>query len=386
MKRVLLFLTGFLIFGAMSYAQVGINVDNAAPNPSAGLDIQFTNKGLLPPRMSKAQRDLIADPAEGLIVICNDCILETDPAVAVYLNGSWRVLFCNCTEPSSPVARVPSASDHTIIWKWNSVSAVSGYRWSADNIFAAATELNTDTSKVEPGLNCSTTYTRYIWAYNDCGFSNPTILTFTTTPCFSCGVPFTVSHTTTGGVAPVAKTVSYGTATNIPGEPAKCWLTRNLGASQQAIVVNDATEASAGWYWRFNQKQGYRAAGGNSITPQWITGAFSENSNWIMANDPCYLELGLQWRIPTISEWENLVSAGGWTDWTGPFNSALKIHAAGYINPSAIGLIMRGNLGSYWSNAQRNSSYSYNLQLIESSVLFPSNEKRFGYSVRCVRD
>ena len=35
-------------------AQVAINTDGNQPEPSAGLDVKFTNKGLLPPRMTQA--------------------------------------------------------------------------------------------------------------------------------------------------------------------------------------------------------------------------------------------------------------------------------------------------------------------------------------------
>ena len=50
---------------------------------------------------------------------------------------------------------------------------------------------------------------------------------------WECGLPFTISHTA-GTVAPVDKTVSYGTVTNIPGEETKCWITSNLGADGEA--------------------------------------------------------------------------------------------------------------------------------------------------------
>ncbi len=76
--------------------------------------------------------------------------------------------------------------------------------------------------------------------------------------CWTCGTEsLTVSHTTTGGVAPVNKSTTYGTVNNIPGEPSKCWITSNLGSDHQASYVYDATEASSGWYWQFNRKQGY---------------------------------------------------------------------------------------------------------------------------------
>ncbi|GAB3163444.1 hypothetical protein GCM10027291_03150 [Telluribacter humicola] len=38
------------------------------PNPSAVLELESTNKAFLPPRMSSAQRDSIANPASGIVI------------------------------------------------------------------------------------------------------------------------------------------------------------------------------------------------------------------------------------------------------------------------------------------------------------------------------
>jgi len=55
-------------------AQVAINTDGSTANSSAMLDVKSTNKGLLPPRMTAAQRDAISSPAAGLIIYCTDCV------------------------------------------------------------------------------------------------------------------------------------------------------------------------------------------------------------------------------------------------------------------------------------------------------------------------
>ncbi|MEI7725510.1 MAG: hypothetical protein WCK09_10430, partial [Bacteroidota bacterium] len=119
----------------------------------------------------------------------------------------------------------------------------------------------------------------------------------------SCG-SFTINHVA-GIVAPVDKTVTYGTVTGIAGEPSKCWITRNLGASHQATAIEDTSEASAGWYWQFNRKQGYKSTQ-TTVTPFWTITDINENSDWAVGNDPCNIELGGGWRIPTITEWENV--------------------------------------------------------------------------------
>ncbi len=63
----------FLLFSNTMIAQVGINDDNSEPNPAAGLDLKFTNKGFLPPRLTCLERNDIAGAPAGLIVWCTDC-------------------------------------------------------------------------------------------------------------------------------------------------------------------------------------------------------------------------------------------------------------------------------------------------------------------------
>jgi hypothetical protein len=49
-------------------AQVAINEDSGLPDGSAMLDVKSTDKGMLIPRMTEAQRDAIASPATGLLI------------------------------------------------------------------------------------------------------------------------------------------------------------------------------------------------------------------------------------------------------------------------------------------------------------------------------
>ena len=161
---------------------------------------------------------------------------------------------------------------------------------------------------------------------------------------FTCGNTLTVTHDDAGSVAPVNKTVTYGTIlTDLTGSN-KCWITRNLGASNQASSATDATEASAGWYWQFNRKQGYKHDGTNRTPNTWIS-YINESYDWQAANDPCTILLGTGWRIPTYSEWENADNTGGWNNYTQTYNSVLKLHAAGYLNYSDGSLHNRGSYG-----------------------------------------
>ena len=89
MKNLLLI--ALLVYISLSHAfaqGVGINTDNSNPDPSAILDIKATDKGMLAPRMTLAQRDLIALPANGLL------IYQTDGTTGFYFyNGTaWTAI------------------------------------------------------------------------------------------------------------------------------------------------------------------------------------------------------------------------------------------------------------------------------------------------------
>jgi len=64
-------------------AQVAVNSDGSSGEASAMLDAKSTDKGFLPPRMTKVERDLISSPAAGLF------IYQTDEAPGYYYyNGT----------------------------------------------------------------------------------------------------------------------------------------------------------------------------------------------------------------------------------------------------------------------------------------------------------
>jgi uncharacterized protein (TIGR02145 family) len=201
---------------------------------------------------------------------------------------------------------------------------------------------------------------------------------------FSCGQSLYVNHSA-GQIAPVTKTTSYPTVTNLPGEPSKCWMASNLGSSRQAASQSDNTEASAGWYWQFNKKQGFKHDGA-ILTPSWtITGIF-ENSNWTPANDPCALELGTPWRIPTYAEFNNLNNGGLWINWNDPWNSPLKLHAAGCLGYTAGSLYSRGSSGYYWTTEQNGNSNAWGYCAYNGGSLMNVYSKAYGFPLRCVRE
>lgn len=81
MYKIFHIILALCFISSLNAQRVGINT--ATPDASAALDITATDKGMLPPRMTMAQRDAIVSPATGLL------IYQTDAATGYYYyNGS----------------------------------------------------------------------------------------------------------------------------------------------------------------------------------------------------------------------------------------------------------------------------------------------------------
>ena len=180
MKRFLLYLLPGILFtipAITSFAQVSISSDNSLPDPSAMLDVRSADRGVLIPRMTHSQIAAISGPAEGLLVFCTDC---GTGALSVFVGGQWNALEISCLSPSAPEAAEHQATRTQITWNWEAVPYATGYKWSTDNVYETATDLFTATTFTESGLSSNTSYTRYVWAYNQCGGSVVTEMTQTT--------------------------------------------------------------------------------------------------------------------------------------------------------------------------------------------------------------
>jgi len=384
MKKLSFLVAIILVNSSFLFSQVGINTDNSQPDPSAMLDVKSTMMGMLIPRMTTAERDAIATPAVSLMIFntTTRCFEAYNSMTSV-----WETIHClACPLPAAPAAGSHVPLPAQIVWNWNTVTGATGYKWSTTNNYAMATDMGMVTTKSETGLICNTTYTRYAWAYNICGNSAPVSLTKATLACFSCGSSFTINHVA-GAVAPVTKTVTYGTVANVPGEPSKCWITKNLGATQQPSAGNDATEPAAGWYWQYNLKQGYQHDG-TTRTPNttWITSITAPN-DWQTANDPCVLEIANGWRLPTYSEWYNVDAAGNWNSYNDTYASGLKLHAAGFLDYSAGLLLDRGSAGTYWSSTQGTpGNLGWQLETSNTYSYMACYYEADAFTARCIRD
>lgn len=76
-------------------------------NPSAALEIESTTKGFLPPRMTLAERDLVASPAKGL-TIYNTTTNLIEVNVGTHLVPKWKA-----STVSNPIIYTKTA-DYTV--------------------------------------------------------------------------------------------------------------------------------------------------------------------------------------------------------------------------------------------------------------------------------
>ncbi len=227
------------------------------------------------------------------------------------------------------------------------------------------------------GLSEYSTY--FVWAY--ASNTEGTGLSLREIIC----TPVTVVHQKDHNGAPESKTISYKTVSLREGSgEAKCWLAQNLGASEQADRLTNASEQAAGWFWQFNRKQGYKVTSGN-VSPSWPGNSYDPGS-WQPVNDPCRLQLGGGWRLPTSSEWgevKNLYSTQATV-----YSSPLNLHHARYITAGGTyGSVFVSAEGYYWSSDEVSTAPQSALSLVMGSAnSIVGYNKADGFPVRCVKD
>ncbi|HBX53295.1 MAG: hypothetical protein A2275_10600 [Bacteroidetes bacterium RIFOXYA12_FULL_35_11] len=388
-----------LVFSRWAFSQgVAINTNGAAVNTNAMLDVDvagmLTKAGMLIPRMTTAERDAIPSPTESLLIFNT-----TTQSFDAYNSASslwisvWNI---NCMPPSYFVATVATnfnLSVTTFSANWTASVGAETYYLDISTTSDFSTFVtgyqNLNVGNVltytVTGLTCGITYYYRVKAANSCGVTVPTNIISLTIACWSCGSDFTVNHTE-GSVAPVNKTVIYGTVSTALTGGTKCWITKNLGADIQAATETSPFETASGWYWQFNKPQGYKLdIDGTTRTPAtaWIS-SIDEASDWTGANDPCHLLLGAGWRLPTSTEWNAALTNGPWTTSAEAFASVLKLHKAGYLSEGAGSLQSRGGSGVYWSANQSTNTYAtyLNINICSTSSYY----KTRAYPIRCLKD
>ncbi|MCX6278189.1 MAG: hypothetical protein NT004_08835 [Bacteroidetes bacterium] len=357
MKKIHLLIVLLVLSVSTTVGQVGINIDGDQPDPSSMLDVKSSNKGVLLPRITFFQRNAITTPAEGLLVFCNDC--GTNGALSVYSNGAWRT-YSPC-ENQSPNIGINIVSPTQIIWNWNPVPGATGYKWNATDNYGTAYELGSTTSKTETGLSCNTSYTRYAWSYNGCGFSAPTTLNATTITIPA--IPFTGTH----AQSPTQIIWNWNSSAGASGY--KWNITNDYGTATDMGIATTKTETGLNCNTPYTRYiWAYNICGISSVAILTQTTAINPNSPGIGVHIPSLNQI--------VWKWVAVLGASGYKwNMTNDYATALDLGTSLLMFES--GLTCNSNYTRYvW--AYSDCGNSTELVLNQSTLTTPINPTTAG--------
>ena len=158
------FLFFFFIFSSQIAVSQSMGVNNTNPDSSSVLDLAATNRGLLVPRMTQAQRNAIVKPAYTLLIYQTDGVpgfyynvgtsaapvwvpLLSTNASASAGTGGWSLLG---NAGTSSATNFLGTSDNTdVIFKANNIRRLSIYSTTGDILIG---DTNTGTIKANKEL------------------------------------------------------------------------------------------------------------------------------------------------------------------------------------------------------------------------------------------
>jgi hypothetical protein len=147
-------------------------------------------------------------------------------------SSSDNVTITNNTVPGSVVAGTHTSSQTQIVWNWSAGNNATGYKWNTTNDYSTATDIGNVLTKTETGLECNTSYTRYVWAYSGSGcYTESITVTKSTSSCISASYTFTNAGATGNNGPTQSQVNSSYTGTSLEGK-----VTINTQGVQEWIV------------------------------------------------------------------------------------------------------------------------------------------------------
>ncbi len=177
MKKTLIYLLAFFCISIVN-AQVAINTTGANPDASAGLDVSFTDKGALIPRVSLTQTTSsspITSPAISLLVYNTATVNDVTPGYYYWTGSAWsrfatgtisvaNLTFNNSGTGAASGTTYNGTTAQTI--SYNTIGAVGGSGtatrvafWSGANTLSSNTNLYWDNTNSRLGIGTTTPVT-----------------------------------------------------------------------------------------------------------------------------------------------------------------------------------------------------------------------------------
>ncbi len=397
MRRIL-YLVGFL-FSVMSGLSQKVGIGTSTPDNSALLELKSTNSGLLPPRMTFAQRNSISNPAQGLMIYCTDCGLRGE--MQFFDGRQWNQMSVGLanvpvtvptltTTAATSISTITASSGGNITNDGGAPVSARGVVWSTSQnpTIELITKTNDGTgtgsyTSFMTGLVPNSTFYIRAYATNSVGTAYGTQVILNT-PI----VDTTITSVTIGLQIWSNKNLSVARYRN--GDP----IPQVTNPTQWASLTTGA------WCWYNNDSAAYAAIYGRLY-------------NWYAVNDPRGLA-PQGWRIPTDGDWNRLVkfidpasdtscqfctqsstaggamkSVSGWNaPNTGATNSSGFTGLPGGYRGSSAAFSSVGVGGAWWSAGEFDATRTWYRYLSgnNANVFRDYFNKTYGFSVRVVRD
>ncbi|MCX6271535.1 MAG: DUF1566 domain-containing protein [Bacteroidetes bacterium] len=258
MKKLSCIVAMLLLFSNAMFAQVGINENGSSPNSKAMLDVSSTTKGFLPPRMTYAQKILIASPPAGLMIWCSNC--GTSGEMQIYNGTSWQSI---TTSTAQGLPGAPTIGTATVSCNLASVtfiapvsdggSPITSYTATSSpgNITGTLNQAGSGTIIVT-GLTIGIVYTFTVTATNAIGTGPASAASNSVTPVagycvgesYGGGIIFYVDGTGQHGLISATSDQSTGAQWGCYGTTISGTTTAiGTGQANTTLIVNGCSEA-----------------------------------------------------------------------------------------------------------------------------------------------
>tara|TARA_B110000977_G_scaffold195352_1_gene273630 strand:- start:295 stop:1374 length:1080 start_codon:yes stop_codon:yes gene_type:complete len=359
MKKVLL-CAAFIASSFTSIAQVGVGT--ITPDASAALEVKSTTSGLLPPRMTTAERDVINSGiwAEGLTIYNTD-----NKCLELYNGTNWISVCDGSVVTTSPFGIIPNnATCTSAAISATPCATVTGATLNDDG--GTADGIEYDWTGATGNMTGGTTQA-LVEIGGQCWFRRNSVAAPT---------------------APISA---------LPNDSPNIWVNTTVNDEGYWGYYNTAaTDGTTGW-------STIEPVNGEGLLYQWS--AAMNNSTTERAQGVC----PTNWHIPSDCEWMYLENSLGMTTAdqqltgfrdSGTVGSKLSTLSSSGNNSSGFTALLagyrytngtfynRGTIGYWWSSSETSAAIALYRSLISGLTGLRRNSlsKAFGFSVRCLKD